>query len=316
MPERELKAVRAAFGEALLELAETHPNLVVLDADISASLNTGAFARKYPQRHFNFGVAEQNMLVSAAGMATLGIIPIACTYATFATMRACEQLRSYACYANLNVKVTASHGGIEVGWDGPTHQAIEDLAITRAMPNLCVLVPADATSLPALLTQAIERPGPVYLRMGRNPVPVIYEPGQQFEIGKAIQLADGPDALLVACGVMVSAALETLELLAAQGIRAGLLDMHTLKPLDAPALLAAARNVPLVVTMEDHNIIGGLGSAVAECLSENLPRRLLRIGIPDRFAESGDPALLFRKFGMDAASAARRITAALRSAAL
>jgi len=311
MAEQTLKQVRAAFGEALAELGDSIPNLVVLDADISASLNTGKFAQKYPQRHINYGVAEQNMMIGAAGMATLGLIPLACTYATFATMRACEQLRSFICYANLDVKIIASHGGIEVGWDGPTHQGCEDIAITRAMPNMTVIVPADAASVPALLHQAVTRPGPVYFRMGRNPVPLIYGSRQKFEVGRAIRLAAGRDVLLVACGVMVSVALDALELLAARGIKAGLLDMHTIKPLDRSALLTAAEGTPLVVTLEDHNIIGGLGSAVAECLSERMPTRMLRIGIPDRFAESGDPTLLFKNFGMDAVSAAEKIASNL-----
>jgi transketolase len=311
MTEMPKKTVRAAFGEALLALGAEISNLVVLDADISSSLNTTHFAEKYPERHINFGVAEQNMMIAAAGMATTGLIPLACTYATFATLRACEQIRSFICYGNLNVKIAASHGGIEVGWDGPTHQATEDIAIMRAMPNMTVVVPADAVSAAALIRQVILLPGPVYFRMGRNPVPVIYAEGQALTIGKAVRLAEGRDLTLVACGVMVSVGLEVVELLRAKGVRAGLLDVHTVKPLDPQALEEAAAATPLVVTLEDHNIIGGLGSAVAELVSETCPRRVLRIGVPDSFSESGSPAELFHKFGMDADSIVTRIMSAL-----
>lgn len=307
MLEPQRKAVRAAFGETLVRLGEEIPNLVVLDADISSSLQTGEFARRFPQRHINFGVAEQNMMINAAGLATTGLIPVACTYAVFATMRACEQLRSFICYANLNVKIAASHGGIEVGWDGPTHQATEDVAITRAMPNMTVVVPADAVAAAALLPQVIRHPGPVYFRMGRNPVPVIYANEQPFLLGKAVRLQAGEDLTLVAMGVMVSIGLEVAERLARQGIRAGLIDMHTVKPLDVQSLVEAAEQTPLIVTLEDHNVLGGLGSAVAEALSTLRPARVLRIGVPDVFAESGAPQELFRKFGMDAESVTSKI---------
>mgnify|MGYP000190006247 CR=1 FL=1 len=307
MNEQDKKAVRVAFGEALLQLGEEIPELVVLDADISSSLQTGAFAQRYPERHINFGVAEQNMLISAAGLATTQLIPLACTYATFASMRACEQIRSFICYGNLNVKIIASHGGIEVGWDGPTHQAIEDIAITRAMPNMRVVVPADAVAATALLRQAVTTLGPVYFRMGRNPVPIIYDNQQSFTLGKAIQLRQGPHLTLIAVGVMVSVALQVAGKLACKGIQATVLDMHTIKPLDHEALLNAALKTPLLVTLEDHSIIGGLGSAVAEVISEIYPRKIIRIGIPDTFSESGDPQALFQAFKMDADSITERI---------
>ncbi len=187
----EYKMLRESFGEALVQLGDEFPNLVVLDADISSSLKTGAFASKFPERHINFGVAEQNMLMSAAGLATTGLIPLACTYATFASMRACEQIRSMICYPKLNVKVMATHGGMEVGWDGPTHQATEDIAMMRSIPNMTVIVPADATAVPILLRQAIELDGPVYFRMGRNPVPVIYQPQVKFNFGQSFHPAEG-----------------------------------------------------------------------------------------------------------------------------
>lgn len=292
------KALRVAFGETLIELGKEKPELVVLDADISSSLKTLGFAKRFPERHINFGVAEQNMLMSAAGMATTGLIPLACTYATFASMRACEQVRSFICYGNLNVKIIVSHGGIEVGWDGPTHQAIEDIAIMRAIPNMIIIVPADSIATSALIREVVKYIGPVYFRMGRNPVPVIYSNDQEFELGKAITLRTGSDISLVSMGVMVSIALEAAEKLASEGIQARVLDMHTVKPIDEDALLDAANNTPAIITLEDHNTIGGLGGAVAEFLSERKPIPVVRVGVPDSFAESGDPDDLFKKYGM------------------
>jgi transketolase len=312
MTDRPKKIQRVAFGETLVELGEQFPELVVLDADISSSLNTYHFAKRFPQRHINFGVAEQNMLIGAAGLATTGLIPMACTYATFATMRACEQIRSFICYPNLNVKIACSHGGIEVGWDGPTHQSTEDVAIMRSMPNMVVVVPADAVATSALIRQVVAYNGPAYFRMGRNPVPIVYDLNQVFEIGKAIWLRQGADVTLAAMGVMVSIALDAADLLAGVGIHAGVLDVHTIKPLDEISLGEAAERTPLIVTLEDHNKIGGLGGAVAEYISASHPVRVLRIGVPDVFAESGDPALLFQKFGMDAASVSNRVERVLK----
>ena len=312
MSDRPKMMQRVAFGNALVELGEQNPLIVVLDADISSSLYTSQFAKRFPDRHINFGVAEQNMVIGAAGLATTGLIPLACTYAAFATMRACEQIRSFICYAKLNVKIVSSHGGIEVGWDGPTHQATEDVAILRAMPNMTVVVPADAVATSALIRQVVDHDGPAYFRMGRNPTPVIYDPGQEFKIGKALQLRDGEDVTLVAMGVMVSVALDAAEMLARQGIQARLLDVHTVKPLDGDALSAAAKDTALIVTLEDHNVIGGLGAAVAEFVTAYRPVPVLRIGVPDVFAESGDPLLLFNKYAMDAGSIAARVAAALK----
>jgi len=295
---RPRRALREAFGAELVALGEEIPNLVVLDADISSSLKTGAFRKAYPERHINYGVAEQNMLLGAAGLATAGLIPLACTYATFATLRACEQIRSFVCYGRLNVKVICSHGGLEVGWDGPTHQGAEDVAIMRAMPNMTVVVPADAVAVPALLRQIIALDGPAYFRMGRNPTPVLYDPSQSFTLGRAITLHEGSDATIIAMGVMVSLALEAAGELAREGIHVRVLDMHTVKPLDGAAIQAAARETGAIVTAEDHSIIGGLGGAVAEYLAEHAPAPLVRVGIPDTFCRSGDPAELFPMYGM------------------
>ena len=302
------RMLREAFGEALVDFGDEYPSLVVLDADISSSLKTGQFAKKFPNRHINFGVAEQNMLMGAAGLATTGLIPLACTYATFASMRACEQIRSMICYPKLNVKVIATHGGIEVGWDGPTHQATEDIAMMRCIPNMTVVVPADATAVRPLLQQAIELDGPVYFRMGRNPVPVIYDQQQQFKLGKAVILREGGSVLLVATGNMLATALKAANLLEKQKIQCSVIDMHTIKPLDEETLLTTADSANLVVTLEDHNIIGGLGGAVAECLSENLQKPLLRIGVRDTFTESGDPKELYKKYQMDPESVVDCIT--------
>jgi len=291
--------LREAFGDALVELGEEFSNLVVLDADISSSLKTGKFAKTYPKRHINFGVAEQNMLMSAAGLATTGLIPLACTYATFSSMRACEQIRSMICYPKLNVKVIATHGGIEVGWDGPTHQATEDIAMMRSIPNMTIVVPADATAVLPLIKQAIELDGPVYFRMGRNPVPIVYKKDNEFTLGKAKIIQSGGKILLAACGTMVNTAIETAKQLAQEGMDCTVIDFHTIKPFDEITLLESAKDMDLIVSLEDHNIIGGLGGAVAECLSENLPKHLIRIGVRDTFTESGDPKLLYQKYEMD-----------------
>jgi transketolase len=312
MTNNSMKMLRAAFGETLVELGEQIPEIVVLDADISSSLKTVDFARRFPERHINVGVAEQNMMMNAVGLATTGLIPLACTYATFSSMRACEQVRSFICYPNLNVKVISTHGGIEVGWDGPTHQAMEDVAIMRSFANMTVVVPADAVATSALFRQVIAHTGPVYFRMGRNPAPIIYTPDQEFELGKAVRLRAGGDITLVAMGIMVSIALNAAERLAAEGINATVLDMHTVKPLDGESLLKAVHSTRAVVTVEDHNIIGGLGGAVAEYLAEHNPVPVMRVGVPDTFAESGDPVELFEKYGMSAGHVADAAHKALR----
>lgn len=314
--DRPRRVLRDAFGQALVELGTEFPNMVVLDADISSSLKTGAFRRRFPDRHINFGTAEQDMLMAAGGLSTTGLIPLACTYAIFATMRACEQIRSFICYSHLNVKVTCSHGGLEVGWDGPTHQATEDVAIMRAMPNMTVVVPADSVAVPLLLRQLVALDGPTYFRMGRNPVPVIYDESQSFNLGKAITLREGSDLTIIAMGVMVALALDAANALADQSIGARVLDMHTVKPLDGEAIERAAQETGAIVTAEDHNIMGGMGSAVAEYLVEHRPVPMERVGVPDTFGRSGDPAELFPMYGMavpDIVTAAHRVLARKKS---
>jgi len=290
--------------------------MVVLDADISTSLKTVAFRRRFPDRHINFGAAEQNMMMAAGGLSTIGLIPLACTYATFATMRACEQIRSFICYSHLNVKVMCSHSGLEVGWDGPTHQATEDVAIMRAMPNMTVVVPADSVAVPFLLRQLVALDGPAYFRMGRNPMPVVYDESQSFNLGQAITLREGSDLTIIAMGVMVALALDAADALADQSIGARVLDMHAVKPLDGEAIERAVRETGAIVTAEDHNVMGGMGSAVAEYLVEHRPVPMERVGVPDTFARSGDPAELFQKYGMaapDIVTAAQRVLARKKS---
>jgi transketolase len=294
----ELLSIREAFGNALLEIGEFYPNLVVLDADISASLKTKKFSTEYPNRHFNFGTAEQNMLLAAAGLSTVELIPVACTFATFCTMRSCEQIRSFICYANLNVKIVGSHGGIENSWDGPTHQATEDIAIMRSLPNMTIIVPADANAAANLTRQMVEINGPVYFRMMRNASPIIYSKEQRFEFGKANLLRTGEDLTIIATGRLVPIALEAADELSNTQVSTRVIDMYTIKPLDREIILEAAHQTNFLITAEDHNVMGGLGTAVAECLAEDGVGKLFRVGIKDTFARSGKPELLYEKYGL------------------
>ncbi len=291
------QAMRDAFGESLMDLGRDHPDLVVIDADIASSFRTGKFSETWPTRHFNVGTAEQNLMMIAAGLSTVGLIPLPCTFASF-VLRATDQIRNFICYAKLNVKIISSHAGIEVGGDGATHQATEDVAVMRAMPNMTVVVPADANALPVLLRQLIEIDGPTYLRVVRGASPVIYEPNPPLRLGKAVTLREGDDLTLVAMGRVVPIALEAAETLYKEGIQAQVLDMHTIKPLDTDAIEKAAFETGAIVTVEDHNIIGGLGGAVAECLAERGAGSLVRVGIKDTFARSGEPEALYQRFGL------------------
>lgn len=295
-------ATREAYGEVLVELGRENPSIVVLEADISKSTRTAAFAKAFPDRFFNFGVAEQNMMGAAAGLATTGKIPFVSTYAVFASMRACEQIRTFICYSHLNVKIAVSHGGLNPANDGVTHQATEDLGIMTTIPGLAVMMPADYYATKALVRAAVGWHGPVYLRFTRDPVPIIYNPDDEFAIGQAKLVRRGQDVTLVTLGDMLHTTLAAADALAHQGFSADVIDMHTVKPLDAGALLASAARTRRVVTIEDHQIHGGLGGAVAEALSENLPTPLRRIGLRDTFAESGQFGELLHKYQMDAES--------------
>lgn len=306
------KATREAYGEALRELGGQNENIVVLDADLSGSTKTAMFKKEYPMRFFNAGIAEQSMIGTAAGLAAAGKTAFASTFAVFATGRAFEQIRNSVCYPKLNVKVAATHAGLTVGEDGATHQAIEDVAIMRALPNMTVLVPADAAEAKAVVRWAAEYNGPVYIRLGRSGVPDVFDESYEFKFGKAVTLKEGTDVTLIGMGIMTSAALEAAEMLAEEGISATVLNMPTIKPIDEEAIAAAAKATGAIVTCEEHNIIGGLGSAVAEVLAEKAPARLVRVGVKDTFGESGKPADLLKKYGLtasDIAAAAKQAIA-------
>lgn len=306
------KATREAYGEALRELGGQNENIVVLDADLSGSTKTAMFKKEYPTRFFNAGIAEQSMIGTAAGLAAAGKTAFASTFAVFATGRAFEQIRNSVCYPKLNVKVAATHAGLTVGEDGATHQAIEDVAIMRALPNMTVLVPADAAEAKAVVRWAAEYNGPVYIRLGRSGVPDVFDESYEFKFGKAVTLKEGTDVTLIGMGIMTSAALEAAGMLAEEGISATVLNMPTIKPIDEEAIAAAAKATGAIVTCEEHNIIGGLGSAVAEVLAEKAPARLVRVGVKDTFGESGKPADLLKKYGLtasDIAAAAKQAIA-------
>lgn len=289
---------REAYGEEIVKLGEENSDIVVLEADISTSTKTCYFANKFPDRFFNVGVAEQNEAIVAAGLATTGLVPFMSTYAVFASMRACEQIRTFICYPNLNVKIAVSHGGITPCTDGVTHQGTEDIAIMRVMPNMTVIMPTDYYMTKAAVRAAARHYGPVYLRFTRDPVPIIYDENIKFEIGKSIKLKEGKDLTIISLGDMTSVSLKAVDILREEGIDASLIDMPTVKPIDRDAIINAAKKTGAIVTVEDHQITGGLGGAVAEVLIENYPVPMKRIGIKDTFAESGKFELLLEKYGL------------------
>ncbi len=292
---------RQAFGEALLELGRKNKDVVVVDADISKSTHSIHFHNEFPERSYNMGIAEQNMMGTAAGMATTGMTVFATTYAVFASMRALEQVRTFISYPKLNVKIAASHGGLQVSSDGTSHQAIEDIAIMRSLPNMTVIQPADAVITKKAVFAIAEYDGPVYLRLMRNAVPDIYDDNVEFKIGKGIVVAESTEAecTIVATGLMVGKSLEAAEDLSKEGIKVNVIDIHTIKPLDRDLVLEYAKKSGAVVTAEDHNIIGGLGGAVAELLATENPLPMEMIGLRDVFGESGDPEELFTQYKMN-----------------
>jgi transketolase len=297
---RERIPTRNAYGQALVELGNINPDVVVFEADIAKSTQTYLFAKAFPDRFFNIGVAEQNEMGIAAGASTCGKIPFVSTYAVFASMRACEQMRTSVAYPRLNVKIAVSHGGVTAYDDGVTHQATEDLGIVRSIPNMTVIMPADASSTRKAVFEAAKIDGPVYLRLMRIGMPIIYPRDIGFKIGKAINLCKGNSVTIIAIGDMVCQALQASEELATEGIEADVFDMHTIKPLDKDSLLESVMRTGAVVTVEDHNIINGLGSAVAEVLVEEYPVPMLRIGLKDTFAESGAYEDLLEHYGINA----------------
>jgi transketolase len=302
---------RTAYGEALRDLGAVDERVVVLEADIGKSTRSVLFGAAYPERYFNVGVAEQNEMAIAAGLSSCGKIPFVSTYAVFASMRACEQVRTFVAYPRANVKICPSHGGLTPGNDGPTHQATEDLGIMRTIPNMTVCMPTDATMTYKAVFAAAVHEGPLYLRLTRDPMPVIYDDELDFEFGRAIVLRTGSDATIVANGDMVAHALDAADALAARGIGVCVIDMHTIKPLDEACLLEHCAGRRFVVTAEDHQINGGLGSAVAELLVERYPLPMKRIGLRDTFAESGPYRDLLRKYGMDAAAIEQAVLSGL-----
>ncbi len=295
----EKKATRQSYGEILEKLGEENKNIVVLDADLAKATKTCIFAKKYPERFFDMGIAEQNMLGTAAGLALSGKIPFASTFAVFAAGRAYDQIRNSICYPNLNVKICATHAGITVGEDGATHQMLEDMALMRVLPNMTVLSTSDDTETKWAVREASKINGPVYIRLSRLATPIIYEENQEFEIGKMIQFGEGTDATIFATGITVAESLKAQEELKEKGIDVRVIDVHTIKPIDVEMIIKCAKETKRLISIEDHSIIGGLGSAIAEVLTEEYPTKLERMGINDCFGKSGKAEELMKYFKID-----------------
>ena len=305
-------ATRESYGNALAELGAQNPNIVVLDADLAGATKTGVFKKAFPERHIDCGIAEGNMMGVAAGLATCGKIPFASSFAMFAAGRAFEQVRNSIGYQHLNVKIGATHAGISVGEDGATHQCNEDIAIMRTIPGMTIICPADDVEARAAVKAAAEYVGPVYMRFGRLAVPVINdEANYKFEIGKGITLKEGKDVTIIATGLEVNESLEAAKLLEADGISAEVINIHTIKPLDKELVVASAKKTGKVVTVEEHSVIGGLGGAVAEALSEEAPTKMLRIGMMDKFGQSGPAKALIEYYGLDGKSIYEKVKAFL-----
>ena len=300
-------ATREAYGKALAELGDTY-DFFVMDADLSGSTKTGVFAKKFPNRFINCGIAEGNMMSTAAGIATTGKTVFASSFAVFASGRAFEQIRNSIAYPCLDVKIAATHAGVSVGEDGATHQGIVDMSVMRSLPNMVVINPADAVEAECAIKAAIEHKGPVYLRLGRLSVPVLFDKETyKFELGKGQTIADGDDITIIATGLMTTESVQAVEELKAEGINARLINIHTIKPIDKDIIIKAAKETGNIVTVEEHSIIGGLGSAVAEVLSEEAPCKLTRIGINDEFGQSGKPADLLDFYGLNAKHIAKKV---------
>lgn len=305
-------ATREGYGKALVELGKNDERIVVLDADLAAATKTGVFKKAFPERHINCGIAEENMMGIAAGLAATGKIPFASSFAMFAAERAFEQIRNSIGYPHLNVKIGATHAGISVGEDGPTHQCNEDIALMRTIPEMMIINPSDAIEAEEATKAAAAYEGPVYLRFGRLAVPVINDrPDYKFELGKGAVLREGKDVAIVATGLPVAESLKAAKMLAADGIQAKVINVHTIKPLDEGLIVEAAKETGKIVTVEEHSVIGGLGSAVCDCLCEKAPARVLKIGMNDVFGESGPAVQLLHKYGLDAEGIYKKIKAYL-----
>jgi len=300
-------ATRVSYGNALKELGETEKNLVVLDADLAAATQTGIFKKAFPERHIDCGIAEANMASMAAGLASCGAVPFISSFAMFAAGRCYEQIRNSVCYPKLNVKIGATHGGISVGEDGATHQCLEDFALMRVIPGMTVISPCDDVEARAAVKAAYYHEGPVYIRFGRLAVPVIHEDDYEFTIGKGEVLREGKDITIIATGLMVQAAVEAAEELAVKGIDAEVLNIHTIKPLDDELILSSVKKTGRVLTCEEHSVVGGLGSAVAEMLVKNYPVPVEMLGVNDMFGESGPAAQLLHKYELDAEGVVNRV---------
>ena len=292
------KATRQSYGEALAELGKENEDIVVLDADLSSATKTNIFAKEFPKRFFNMGIAEQDMVSTAAGMSTMGKIPFLSTFAVFAAGRAYDQIRNSVCYPKLNVKICATHAGITVGEDGATHQMLEDISIMRTLPNMIVISPSDDMQTKWAIKEAAKIKGTVYVRLSRLATPEIYNSQSEFEFGKGVQFGDGTDGTVIATGVTVAEALKAKEELANKGVNIRVIDIHTIKPIDKDIIVKAAKETNKIITIEDHNIIGGLGTAVCEVLSENYPTKVIRMGIKDRFGTSGKAEELMKYFNI------------------
>ncbi|EGT2201398.1 transketolase family protein [Clostridioides difficile] len=289
-------ATREAYGKALVKLGQINDNVVVLDADLSKSTKTHDFYKAFPDRFFNMGIAEQNLIGAACGLSTAGKIPFASTFAMFATGRAFEIIRNSVCYPKLNVKICATHAGLTVGEDGASHESVEDIAIMRAIPNMTVLVPADGVETEKIIFEIAKYNAPVYVRLGRSSVPVLFDEDYKFEIGKGTVLREGKDVSIIACGIMVNEALLAQEKLQEEGISARVINMSSIKPIDKDLILESAKETNVIVTVEEHSIIGGLGSAVSEVVGESCPTIVKKVGIKDTFGESGTPNELLKKY--------------------
>lgn len=298
MNENLKKATRQSYGEALLELGKENEKVVVFDADLSTATKTNLFAKEFSNRFFDMGIAEQNMISTVAGMATCGKIPYASTFAVFAAGRAYDQIRNSVCYPKLNVKICATHAGITVGEDGATHQMIEDISLMRTLPNMTVISTSDDIQTKWAVKEISKINGPVYLRLSRLATPIIYDENQEFEIGKAVQIGEGTDATIFATGVTVSEALKAQEILKQDGINIRVVDIHTIKPIDKDMIVKCAKETKKLISVEDHNVIGGLGSAISEVLTQEYPAKLIKLGINDTFGKSGKATELMKYFGI------------------
>ncbi|UEL49391.1 transketolase family protein [Terrisporobacter hibernicus] len=304
-------ATREAYGKALVKLGKINDDVVVLDADLSKSTKTNDFLKAYPNRFFNMGIAEQNLVGAACGFAAAGKIPFASTFAMFATGRAFEVIRNSVCYPKLNVKICATHAGITVGEDGGSHQSVEDISLMRSIPNMTVVVPADGVEAEKMIFAAAEFNGPMYVRLGRSAVPTIFEEDYNFEIGKGVVLRNGNDATIIACGIMVNEAIIAADMLKEENIDVRVINMSTIKPIDTELIIKAAKETKAIITAEEHSIIGGLGSAVSEVVSENHPTIVRKVGVNDSFGESGTPNELLEKYGLTAKNIVEKVKEAL-----